>query len=253
MTLPLIVTGLLVFGRIGGLLLALPVVSAQGVPRHVGVLGAFALTIVIGPIAPAAGDLQSLSVLMMAFASEVLLGLLMGSCVRAVFGALALAAEIMSGQMGLAMATLFDPMLRSNQGTMGTLGSWIAAAVFLGLGLHLRAIEVVAGSFTVIAPGDVGTVLKGGPVLLDAVAATLVLGVQLAGPVVALVWMVNCFVAVLSRLAPNMNVFFSVGMVMTNVAGILLFGVALPYLLTMHAGALADSTTLMTRVLVLVR
>ncbi len=253
MTLGLVVTGLLVFGRVGGLLLSLPVFSAQGVPRHVGVLGAFALTIVLGPVAPVAAHPSSLSVLLASLATEILLGLMMGSCVRAIFGALALAAEIMSGQMGLAMATLFDPMLRSNQGTMGTLGSWIAAAVFLGLGLHLRALEVVAGSFTVIGPGEVHTVLRGGPVLLDAVAATIVLGVQLAGPVVALVWMVNCFVAVLSRLAPNMNVFFSVGMVMTNVAGIVLFGVALPYLLTVHAGALADSATWMSRLLVLVR
>jgi flagellar biosynthesis protein FliR len=95
-------------------------------------------------------------------------------------------------------------------------------------------------------------VLRGGPVLLDAVAATVVLGVQLAGPVVALVWMVNCFVAVLSRLAPNMNVFFSVGMVMTNVAGIMLFGIALPYMLTVHIGAIAESTVWMIRILKLV-
>jgi flagellar biosynthetic protein FliR len=251
-TLSLNVTGHQVFGRMGGLLLSLPMFSAQGVPRHVGVLGAFALTLVIGPLTATAAPLGSLAVLIGAFTSEVMLGLLMGSCVRAIFGALGLAAEVMSGQMGLAMATLFDPMMRSNQGLMGTLGSWIAGAVFLGAGLHLRAIEVVAGSFRVVAPGEVTAVLRGGPVLLDAVAATVVLGVQLAGPVVALVWMVNCFVAVLSRLAPNMNVFFSVGMVMTNVAGIMLFGIALPYLLTVHIGALAESTIWMIRILKLV-
>lgn len=249
----LIVTSILVFGRIGGLLLAMPVFSAQGVPRHVPVLGAMAMTAVIGPIASAEVDLDSLAVLVMCLAGEVLLGLMMGSCVRAIFGALALASEIMSGQMGLAMATLFDPMLRSNQGTMGTIGSWLAAAVFLGLGLHLRAIELVAGSFHVIAPGGVHSVLAGGPILLDAVSATIVLGVQLAGPVVAMVWMVNCFVAVLGRLAPNMNVFFAVGMVMTNVAGIVLFGIALPYMLSVHSTALAETTTWMARMLAMVR
>ena len=92
----LIVTSILVFGRIGGLLLAMPVFSAQGVPRHVPVLGAMAMTAVIGPIASAEVDLDSLAVLVMCLAGEVLLGLMMGSCVRAIFGALALASEIMS-------------------------------------------------------------------------------------------------------------------------------------------------------------
>jgi flagellar biosynthesis protein FliR len=135
---------------------------------------------------------------------------------------------------------------------LGTLGSLLGGVVFLGSGLHLRAIEVLAGSFQVVHPGDIEGVLLGGPVVLDAIAATLLLGVQLSGPCVALVWMVNCFVAVLSRLAPNMNVFFSVGMVMTNVAGILLFGVALPFMLLVHQSALTEVTTWMVRLLSLV-
>ncbi len=249
MTFATIVTGLLVFGRVGGLLLALPVFSAQGVPRHVTVFGALALTLVMGPVAPLAEDPRTLTVLVVGLGTEVLLGLLLGSVVRAVFGALALAAEVMSGQTGLAMATLFDPMLRSNQGTMGTFASWIAAAMFLGTGLHLQCIEVVAGSFQVVPPGGTTALLSSGVVLLEAIAATVVLGVQLSGPVVALVWMVNVFVAVLSRLAPNMNVFFSVGMVLTNVAGILLFGLALPYLLLVHHGALSQSADWMLRLL----
>jgi flagellar biosynthetic protein FliR len=249
----LIVTGLLVFGRLGGLFLSLPIFSADGVPRHVPVLSAVAMTMLIVPTVTLAADPTTVSVLVGAFSGEVMLGVLMGSCVRAVFGAMSLAAEVMSGQMGLAMATLFDPMLRTNQGLLGTIGSWLAGVVFLGAGLHLQAIEVVAGSFQVVPAGAVESVLRGGPVLLDSIAATLVLGVQLAGPVVALVWMVNCFVAVLSRLAPNMNVFFSVGMVLTNVAGILLFAIALPVLLTVHLSALTDATEWMGNVLDLVR
>ncbi len=112
---------------------------------------------------------------------------------------------------------------------------------------------MVAGSFQVVPPGGTTNLLSSGQVLLNAVASTLVLGVQLSGPVVALVWMVNVFVAVLSRLAPNMNVFFSVGMVLTNVAGILLFGVALPYLVMVHHGALSASSDWMLQLLAVVR
>jgi len=239
-----LITGLYVFCRLGGLFLALPVVSARGVPKHVAVLGAAALTLVLAPLAPAAQVPPGLGYLVMAVAGEAALGVLVAAVISAIFGALALAAELMENQMGSRMAGIIDPFMQTSQGPLGTLCAWLAGLAFLSMGLHLEVIELIAQSLRVVPPGSVGDPTAGGVVLMAAVAAALSLGLQLAGPVVSLCWLVNVFVAILVKLAPNMNIFFSIGLVLTNLAGMALLAVALPWLLAAHGQALGDAVRL---------
>jgi flagellar biosynthesis protein FliR len=78
-------------------------------------------------------------------------------------------------------------------------------------------------------------------------AHTIVLGMQLAGPVLALVWLVQVFVMVLTKIAPRMNIYFSVGMILVNGAGLMLLGLSLPYLLKTHGEAMHYATELLTQ------
>ena len=71
--------------------------------------------------------------------------------------------------------------------------------------------------------------------------ASVALGLQLAGPILVMVWLVNVLVAVLARLAPKMNVFFSVGMTLTSSLGILLLAVSLPWLIAVHHEAVRQA------------
>ncbi len=242
-------TAMLVFGRMGGLMLSLPVFTARGVPKHVPILGAAALTAVVAPAAPLAESPGKLGLLLLGMAGEVLLGLLMGAVVAAVFGAFSLATELMEQQIGSRIPVGPDPFMAAQQGPIGTLATWLASLSFIGAGLHTDALRVVGASFHYLAPGQVSGLTPGGMVLLEAVSWSLVLGVRLAAPVLALVWLVNVFVALLVKLAPNMNVFFSIGMVLTNAGGTALLGLALPYLLLAHATAMQEALTLMTRLL----
>ena len=243
------VAGLLVFARMGGLALSLPVVSAQGVPRYIAVLGAGALTMVLTPALPEAEVPATVGVLVLAVVSEIVLGLLLGGVVSALFGAVALGCELMGIQIGFGMAALFNPFLKISSGALGTMASWLAGLVFLGAGLHLRCIETLGESFAIVPPGAAMELAMAGPVVIEVVGEAIATGVSLAGPVLALVWLVNVFVAVLTRLAPRMNVYFSVGTVLTGVAGLALFGVALPWMLTGHLAVLEGAVEWMYRIL----
>jgi len=243
----LLVTAILVFGRLGGVLLTLPGISAKGVPKHVAVLGGVALTATLAPVVPLAAAPGNLGTLILGMAGELFLGIMMGSAVAVVFGAFGLASELMEQEMGSRIPLGIDPFMFSNQGPLGTLASWLATLSFLLTGLHYEAIKVLGDSFHYLPPGGVTSLTGGGVVLMEVVGWALILGVRLAAPVLALVWMVNVFVAVLVKLAPNMNVFFSIGMVMTNLSGLMLFGLALPYLLMAHAAAIHEGLDAMTR------
>lgn len=245
-------TAFLVFIRVGALLLNLPIFSAQGVPRYVPLLVALALTVLIAPGQPVLANGESLAVLALALGSEVILGALLGMIVSAVFSAVALGTEIASQQMGLSMASMFDPLTNSNAGLVGTIASMLAGLMFISAGLHLRFVELVARSFEVIPVGLGGLPTEGAPAVTLAIGQAITLGVQLAGPVLVLVWAINVFVGILARLAPSMNVFFSVGMSAGSVVGLLIFSVSLPYMLAAHEAALRDTVSATWRLLLAV-
>ena len=243
----LAVTVLLVFGRIGGLLVVLPVFSAEGVPRWIGVSASLALAILIGPLVPPPPSGELLSLLIVGFGSEIGFGMLFGGVVRAIFASITMGAETMSTQTGMAMAVVFDPLQRSQEPILGTLASWLAGLAFLAANLHLTCIDIVARCFHAIPPGGVGLPVEGATAMGHAVGTALLLGAQFACPVIGLVMLVNVFMALLIKLAPRMNVFFAIGMTASNGVGLMVVMLALPWVLLAHGDAVSRSVATAAR------
>ena len=249
MSIAVLVTFGLVFSRLSALLYSMPVFSSKGVPKHVAVLLALAVTMLISPTVPLSQGEFSIPFLLAAVAGEVALGMLLGLVLSAVFAGLSFACEVMAMQIGLAMATMFNPLQETTTGALGVLCSWLAGLVFLGLGLHLHTIEIVAESFASIPPGSLGMPVQGAPYIIDAVGMCIGLGVRLAAPILALVWLVNVFVAALAKLAPRMNVFFSVGLTINSVGGIALLAFSLPWIMAGHTAEMLQALRVVERML----
>ena len=228
-------TALFVMARLGGLILVLPVLSMGGLPKHVNVFAALGVSIIVAPTVPMIGFEPSMGTFIFGMAGEVAAGTLIGSGILAIFASLGYAGDIMGMQAGFALSAQFDPMLKSSEGAFGKLATWLAAACFVNSGLHLRAIELIAYSFQVLPVGTVGVPgPKAAMLLIEAVNNTILLGVQLAGPILVMIFLNNLFVALLTKLAPKMNVFFSIGMTMNAFAAMALFGFSLSWLLSAH-------------------
>lgn len=241
MTLGLLVTGLLVVGRVSGLLLTLPIVSAHGVPRYLVMVASAVIAVLVLPGVPVVvppGNLPGLALMMV---WELALGGLAGMGVSIAFGTISLGAEVMAMQMGFTMASLFDPLVKTQESVLGALATWLAGVVFLGSGLHLVLIERLAEGLRVIPPGHVPGLWSALEAFPGMVGESIVFGVQLAGPILGLIWIINLFVAVLAKLAPRMNVFFSVGMTLNAAVGVGLVSLALPWLLDAHHRAVVDA------------
>ncbi|MFT6144672.1 MAG: flagellar biosynthetic protein FliR [Myxococcota bacterium] len=230
-------TLLLVFIRIAAFVQMMPVISARGVPKHVPVFLSVLLTMLVGPHAPLT-EVPSAPSLILAAGGEVALGLAAGTILATLFSALTLASEIVSQQTGFAMMQLFNPVMKSNEGPLGILAGLLAGAMFLTSGMHLKFLMVLARSFNTIPPGTAGLSDDLARDVLAMGGEAIALGVQLAGPVVVLVLLINLFIGMLTRLAPKMNVFFSVGMSITGTTGILLFASTLPWMLITHQDTL---------------
>jgi flagellar biosynthetic protein FliR len=237
-----IATWLLVMGRVGGMLAVMPVFSTMGMPRWVVPLLALAASGLVAMNQPAPTDAPEIVQLACAMVGEVLLGSVMGLGVAATFAAMALGAEIMSMQMGLSFATLLDPLTHSHESTLSSFASWLAALVFVVLGLHARCLEIVARSFEVVPAGTAYVTARHASLLAEQTGETIALGVQLSGPILAMVWLVHLFVALLSKLAPKMHAFFSVGTTTTGFVGLGMLTVSLPWLLVVHGAAMVKAT-----------
>ncbi len=229
-----LVTMGLVAARIGGVFMIMPAIGARGVPKMTRVICILAMTTVIAPIVPLAAIRSTVGLLLFAMATEVIVGVIIGGVVSFMFGALSLAHEFITNQIGHGAAQLFDPMLKVSHGPISALASMLAAAVFLGTNLHLVLLVNVADSFQVVPPGAVVNPIGGGRVWIETFAQMLEAGLRMSGPVLALVFLIHMFVAVLTKLAPQMNIFFSLGMILTMVAGLWMVYVILPHQFEVH-------------------
>lgn len=233
-------TILLVFARVGALLFVAPLVSAEGVPRHVPVLLGLAVTALIAPHVRVA-ELDTVLHACFAVGGEVLLGLLVGAGLHAVFSALSLAGEVSAQQSGFGMMMLFNPVVKTSEGPFGVLAGLLAGVTFLAGGGPQRLLVALADGFDTVPPGSLGLSTDAAGSLVGVVGGSVLLGVQLAGPVVILLLLLNGFVGVLGRLAPKMNVFFSLGQSLSGVFGTALFAAVLPWMILAEGDALTDA------------
>lgn len=239
---PLLV-GFLVFSRIAALLMALPTTGARSVPAMARMAAALPLAAVLYPTVEGAKLPVTIPDLLMAGIAEVGLGVAVGFIVGMVTGALSLANELIGMKIGLSMGSMLDPITNTQGNPLGTLAQVLATGLFFGLDLHLACIKAIGESLVIAPPGLINQPLAAGSILLSVASSVMSLGVQLAGPVVAFVFLVNLALMILGRMAPGLQVFFSIGMSFTAVAGIVVLGASLPTMIMVEKEALAGLWT----------
>lgn len=216
--------------RLLGLFTAAPVLSARAVPARFRVLMALVLAILAAPLArtppPSLDDPEIWALL----ASEVMIGLGIGLVSRMMLAAVEMAGEVIGLQMGLSFAAFFDPGTGSNTNAIGRLFNAISIASFVVIGGPSLLVAVTIRSIEQMPAAD-GTGQFLARVDIGAVASHVFeLGLLLALPYMALLLFTNLSLGIVSRVAPQLNV-FAIGFPITISAGLLLLTLGMPLLL----------------------
>lgn len=229
--------------RIGAALMAAPIFGARTVPVQVRVVIAAAVSIFVLNWVPVRLPQDMLAIeTMLAIVTEVVIGLSLGFVLQLAFAAPLVAAEQISGGMGMAMATAVDPNSGGQSGSMGQMFGIMLTLVFLAVGGHLLWLRLVVESYTLFPPGADWDL--GGRAWLLAGFATQMLAtaVAIALPVTLVLLLVQLVTGVISRSAPSLNL-FALGLPASVLAGLAALIAAAP-LLTEHfvmlAGAAID-------------
>ncbi len=215
--------------RILGLMATAPVFNNTALPRQARLLIGLAIGLALAPALPPmpavpAGSWVGLAIL----AQQTLIGVLLGFTLRLAFSAVDLAGELIGLQMGLSFAVFYDPQNAAQTPVLSEILGLLATLIFLAMNGHLLALSVLAESFKLL-PVSAAPIAAGGFKALLAWTATLFsAGVLLSLPLVAALLIANIGMGVLSRVAPQLNL-FAIGFPVTMMAGFTVLMVSLPY------------------------
>ncbi|WP_038092386.1 flagellar biosynthetic protein FliR [Acidihalobacter prosperus] len=237
------------FIRISAMLLAAPMFGANTVPVRVRLALALMLAWAIHgfiPPVPAIDPVSLEGALVTAY--QVLIGVAMGLIVQMLFSTLVIAGQSVALSMGLGFATLVDPQ---NGVTVPVVSQYyviLGTLLFLAFNGHLLLIDMLVRSFHWLPVGLIGIDRDGFWRVATWGTHMFGLGLMVALPAVAALMLVNLAFGVITRAAPQLNI-FAVGFPMTIMLGFVLILVTLPGLVPQFSHLMGQTFMLLARVL----
>src|ERR1700750_2390912 len=215
---------MLVFARIGAMVMLLPGLGEQNIPVRVKLSIALLLTLIILPLHRAAYqvDLQSMAPLMVLMVHEIVIGIVLGATARVTLSALAVAGSVIAQQLGLGFVTAVDP----TQGQQGLLiGNFLTIPGLTLLSApdsHHLVIAALNESYRIFSPGEAMPTGDVAALATRAFAAAFKIGMQLLPPFLVFGLVFNMGLGILARLMPAMQVYF-VGTPLSILIGFMIF------------------------------
>ena len=205
--------------RIGAVVGTAPIFGTHAVPVRIRVGIALLLTLVIAPTIPAVPQFDGLSAAgILITVQQVLIGLAMGFALQMVFGAFVFAGQLIAMSLGLGFASMNDPVSGVVVPTVSQFYTVLVTLLFLALNGHLVLIDVLADSFRTLPVAAQGLTVNSLWQLVSWGSHIFSGAVLVALPAFAALLIVNLGFGVLTRSAPQLNL-FAIGF-----PAILLFG-----------------------------
>lgn len=230
--------------RVGGFVMAAPLLGTRAVPARIRMVLAVALTAVIAPILPplpayAALDPQWL----LTTAQQVCIGVALGLAVRMAFLVLELSGQIIAMQMGLGFAAMVDPQNGTQVPVVGQFYVVVATLLFLAVDGHLALVDLLARSFTLLPVGTGGLDVARIGEISQWAGWLFAQAVVISSPAVVALLGVNVAFGIMTRAAPQLNV-FAVGFPVTILVGVGIILLALPAFIEILTGTFTQAFAL---------
>jgi len=219
---------MLVFARIGAMVMLLPGLGESNIPVRIKLSIALLLTLIILPLHRQAyqvdiGSMASLLVLMM---HEIVIGILLGATARVTLAALQVAGSVIAQQMGLGFVTSVDPTQGQQGVLIGNFLTMLGVTLLFATDSHHLVIAALNDSYKIFAPGESMASGDVASLATRAFSAAFRIGLQLSAPFLVFGLVFNIGLGVLARLMPQMQVYF-VGVPLSILAGFLVLALVI--------------------------
>jgi flagellar biosynthesis protein FliR len=205
--------------RVSGFVLTAPASSEAVVPGLVKIVFTLALALLLAPLVEVPTGLSIFSAAgMLTAILELLIGVSIGMVVQLTFEALVFAGQSVSLTMGLGFATLVDPQRGAQVPVLGQMFMIFGTLTYLAINGHLLLLGALADSFHTLPIGAAHidkdfflSVVLWGARVFDT-------GLLIALPAVIALVIVNLALGVVTRAAPQLNL-FGIGFTITLLSG----------------------------------
>jgi len=229
------------FVRISSMMLAAPVFGARMMPVRIRVVMAMmisALTVPLLPPVPAVDPVSfsAAGILL----QQIIIGIAMGFIVQMVFQSLVIAGEAIASTMGLGFARMVDPANGVQVPVISQFFVVMATLLFVVLNGHLLLIQLVIRSFEIIPIAETGMSLPGIRAVVNWGSQMFIGGLMISLPAVTALLIVNISMGVITRAAPQLNI-FAVGFPLMILLGFIFISATLPSIFSQFTQMLMDS------------
>jgi flagellar biosynthesis protein FliR len=214
---------LLTFARIGTMVMLLPGIGELNLPMRVRLTIALVLTAVLLPLHQKAYhvELNEFGPMLLLFGQEMLIGGLLGLTARLAISALQVAGSVIAQQLGLGFVTAVDPTQNEQGVLVGNFLTVLGITLVFATNLHHLVIAALNDSYKLFQPGEVPLVGDMAHHITNVISVAFRIGIQLSAPFLVFGLLFNLGLGVLSRLMPQMQVFF-IGLPLSILLGLLL-------------------------------
>jgi flagellar biosynthetic protein FliR len=214
--------------RLLAMIIQVPVLGGQNIPTQVRIGLGVLLTLILFPIQSLPASAPSLDVLglMLSIFKEILIGTLAGFAAVLTFAAVEIAGEVMGSGSGFSSDRVFNPAMNNSSAAFNQLFIMVALLIFIVMDGHHTFIIAIQRTFEII-PVNGNIPMERIDDLARLTSQLIVSGIQLGLPLLAALTLADLTLGLLSRVAPQVQVYF-IGLPLK--VGIALYGLGIFFL-----------------------
>lgn len=205
--------------RIAAFVTSAPMFGSRTIPIRAKLGISIALTVLVVPLIPSVSSMDPFSAAgILTTINQIIIGVAMGLVFQLVFTMFIIGGQIIAYQMGLGFSQMVDPQSGTQVPVVGQFYIVIVTLAFFALNGHIAIIEIIIESFSLLPIGVETTSQTGLWQLVEWSKQMFVGGLTVALPAVAAILLVNFTFGVVTRSAPQFNI-FSIGFPITIIMG----------------------------------
>lgn len=202
-----LVTLLLASIRITAWLAIAPPFATSGVPRTVRVMLAVGIALAVTSTASAHAPAAELGPLVTSAVEQVAVGGSLGFLTRLLFSAVEGAGSLIDLAGGFSLAFAYDPLSLTNTSVFGRFYGILTTTLIFATNAHLVILQGFLRTFGTIPLDGSVSLAHLGPALVGGMTSMFISALQIAAPLMAVLFLADVALGMLSRISPQLNVF----------------------------------------------
>ena len=223
---------LLIIARIVGIFMTAPLFSDATVSRTFKTTFMFAIAFLLWFVIPFPDTRlpADMFLFILAAAQEFFIGYMLGMVTKIIFSGIEAAGDMMGAQMGLSVASMLDPATGRQSVVTARLLRWVVVIIFLAIDGPHFILTALYKSYDALPLLNVWNFSGAAQHLAVTAGDIFAIAVQLAAPILLVIFLLDFAFGLVSRVAPQVNV-FQLGFQMKPALGSFIFMLMIPLLL----------------------